>query len=61
MRTHLREILRAVDHGGMVEIKRYDIPTAILVPPDWFKRACDALGEPVPDFIPVPEKKAGEK
>jgi antitoxin (DNA-binding transcriptional repressor) of toxin-antitoxin stability system len=60
MRTNLREILRAVDRGGMVEIKRYDVPTAILVPPELLKRACAALGEPVPDFVPAADK-AGEK
>jgi antitoxin (DNA-binding transcriptional repressor) of toxin-antitoxin stability system len=60
-RLRMRAILTSVERGEHVQIRRYSTPTAVVVPPDWFKRACDALGEPVPDFIPVPEKKAGEK
>jgi antitoxin (DNA-binding transcriptional repressor) of toxin-antitoxin stability system len=44
-RLKMREILGAVERGETVEIRRYDTPTAIVVSPEWFKRAQAALGE----------------
>lgn len=36
-RREMRDILTAVEHGEPVEIKRYDTPTAIVVPVDWYR------------------------
>lgn len=41
-RRRLRDLLNEVGAGGVVEIRRYDTPEAILVSPDWYERA-DAL------------------
>jgi hypothetical protein len=41
--------LSEVEHGGFVEISRYQDPAAIMVPPDWYQRAVEALGEPASD------------
>jgi antitoxin (DNA-binding transcriptional repressor) of toxin-antitoxin stability system len=35
-RREMRDILTAVERGEHIEIKRYDTPTAIVVPPDWY-------------------------
>lgn len=42
-RRRLRELLNEVGKGGVVEIRRYDTPEAILVSPDWYERALAAL------------------
>lgn len=60
-RLKMRQILTSVEQGEDVQIRRYDTPTAVVVPPDWYKRAKASLGEPLPEFVPVPEKKTGEK
>ena len=44
-RVRMRELLTAVEHGQHVEIRRYDTPTAIVVPPDWYERALAAIAE----------------
>ena len=44
-RRRLRWLLSEVEHGGFVEISRYQDPAAVMVPPDWYKRAAEALGE----------------
>lgn len=49
-RRKMRDILTAVERGEHVQVQRYDTPTAIVVSPDWFKRALAALGEPEPTF-----------
>ena len=36
-RLKMREILTAVEHGEHVELKRYDTPTAIVIPVDWYR------------------------
>ena len=61
LRRELRWLLDDLSHDSdPVAILRYQTPIGVLVSADWFKRACDALGEPVPDFVPVPDK-TGEK
>lgn len=42
-RREMRDILTAVEHGEHVEIKRYDTPTAIVVPVEWYDKAVGAL------------------
>jgi hypothetical protein len=49
-RIRMRDILTAVERGEHVEIQRYDTPTGIVVSPDWFRRALECLGEPMPVF-----------
>ena len=44
-RRRLRWLLSDVEHGGVVEISRYQEPVAVMVPPDWYRRAAEALGE----------------
>ena len=48
-RRRLRWLLSEVEYGGFVEIFRYQNPVAVMVPPDWYRRATAALGEPVSD------------
>ena len=49
----MRDVLTAAEHGEHVQIQRYDTPTAIVVSPQWFKRALECLGEPMPVFEEV--------
>jgi HEAT repeat protein len=42
-RRRLRELLNEVGAGGVVEIRRYDTPEAVMVSPDWYERAAAAL------------------
>ena len=42
-RTRFRQLLNEVEGGGVVEVRRYDTPTAVMVPVDWYERACAAL------------------
>lgn len=42
-RREMRDILTAVERGEHVEIKRYDTPTAIVVPVDWYEHQRAAL------------------
>jgi antitoxin (DNA-binding transcriptional repressor) of toxin-antitoxin stability system len=44
-RLKMREILSAVERGEAVEIRRYHTPTAIVVSPEWFGEASEALSE----------------
>lgn len=38
LRTHLRELLNAVERDGKhITILRYDIPVAVLVPVEWHR------------------------
>jgi len=48
-RRRLRHLLSEVEHGGFVEISRYQDPAAVMVPPDWYRRAAEALGEAASD------------
>ena len=52
-RRKMRDVLTAAEHGEHVQIQRYDTPTAIVVSPQWFKRALECLGEPMPVFEEV--------
>ena len=61
VRLKLRDVLSAVERGEHVQIERYGTPTAVALSPDWYEHAKAVLGEPVPDFTPVREKKTGEK
>jgi prevent-host-death family protein len=38
-RRRMREILSAVERGDHIEIRRYDTPTAVVVPIEWYDRA----------------------
>lgn len=60
-RLKMRQILTSVEQGEDVQIQRYDTATAIMVAPDWYKRAKACLGEPVPEFKPVPSKTRGKR
>jgi antitoxin (DNA-binding transcriptional repressor) of toxin-antitoxin stability system len=42
-RLKMREILSAVERGEHIELKRYDTPTGVIVPLDWYERAKAAL------------------
>lgn len=42
-RTRWSDLLRAVDKGEHVEIRRYLTPLAVMVPKDWHDRALAAL------------------
>jgi len=42
-RREMRDILTAVERGEHIEIKRYDTPTAIVVPPEWYEHQRAAL------------------
>jgi antitoxin (DNA-binding transcriptional repressor) of toxin-antitoxin stability system len=44
-RLHMRDILSAAERGEQVVIKRYETPTALVVPIEWAERARAALGE----------------
>ncbi len=44
-RRRLRALLNEVERGGFVEICRYQDPTAVMVPVEWYHRAAAALGE----------------
>lgn len=48
-RTGLRRLLTKVEHGEAVEISRWQDPVAVMVPPDWYRRAAEAVGEPGSD------------
>ena len=52
-----RSTLAAVERGEHVQIKRYHENTAVIVPVDWYARACVALGEPEPTFEPADTKE----
>lgn len=56
-RRNFRKLLNEVEAGQCVEIQRYGSTAAIVVPPDWFARAKECLGEP----IPVPDKTEEHK
>jgi antitoxin (DNA-binding transcriptional repressor) of toxin-antitoxin stability system len=53
----MREILSAVERGDQVVIRRYETPTALVVPIEWAERARAALGEPPLD---IAEPKEGQ-
>jgi antitoxin (DNA-binding transcriptional repressor) of toxin-antitoxin stability system len=36
-RLKMRDILTAVERGEHVQIQRYDTPTAVVVPVDWYR------------------------
>lgn len=36
-RLKMRDILTSVERGEHIELKRYDTPTAIVVPVDWYR------------------------
>ena len=42
-RLKMRDILTAVERGEHIEIKRYDTPTAVVVPREWHDEAAAAL------------------
>jgi antitoxin (DNA-binding transcriptional repressor) of toxin-antitoxin stability system len=42
-RLKMRDILTSVERGEHVEIKRYDTPTAIVVPVEWYEHQRAAL------------------
>jgi len=42
-RLKMREILTAVERGEHIGILRYDTPTAIVVPPEWYEHTRAAL------------------
>jgi hypothetical protein len=45
LREELSEVLSKVHYGGqVVKVSRYRTPMAFVVPPDWYMRACEALG-----------------
>ena len=44
-RKKFRALLNEVERGGFVEICRYQDPTAVMVPVEWYHRAAEALGE----------------
>jgi antitoxin (DNA-binding transcriptional repressor) of toxin-antitoxin stability system len=48
-RHRLRWLLSEVEHGGFVEIFRYQDPAAVMVPFPWYQKAVQALGEPASD------------
>jgi prevent-host-death family protein len=48
-RRRLRWLLSEVERGGVVEISRYQDPAAVMVPPGWYRRAVEAVGEPPSD------------
>ena len=52
-RLKMRDILTALDRGEHVQLQRYDTPTGIVVPPQWYRRALECLGEPMPLFEEV--------
>ena len=40
-------------HAAHITVLRYKTPAAVIVPPEWYERACRALGEaPEPDPPP---------
>lgn len=44
-RRRLRELLNEVGAGGVVEIRRYDTPEAVMVSPDWYERAAALMSQ----------------
>ena len=44
-RLKMRDILSAVERGEPVELKRYDTPTGVIVPVDWFDAVDDLLAD----------------
>lgn len=52
-RRNFRELLNEVEHqGAHIAITRYDNPSAILVPLDWYERAVQALAASDPEYPP---------
>jgi len=52
-RRNFRELLNEVEHqGAHVTITRYDNPSAMLVPMEWYDRAVQALAVTEPDHPP---------
>ncbi len=45
-RRRLRELLNEVEHGGAhITILRYNTPSAVLVPVEWYEQAREVLGD----------------
>ncbi|MFI5638325.1 hypothetical protein ACIA8H_13010 [Streptomyces goshikiensis] len=45
VRTALKDVLNAARFEGKIaKVVRYRDPMAYVVPPEWFERACEALG-----------------
>jgi len=44
-RLKMRDILTALEHGEHIELKRYETPTGVIVPYDWYEQAKTALSE----------------
>jgi antitoxin (DNA-binding transcriptional repressor) of toxin-antitoxin stability system len=42
-RKHIRDLLDDAERGVHTEVRRYDRPVAVLVPPDWYEKAIEAL------------------
>ena len=43
MRRNLRYLLTEVEFGAHITITRWNIPTAVMVPVDWYEQAQRAL------------------
>lgn len=44
-RRRFRDLLTEAERGGVVEIRRYDTPTAVMVSPDWYERAAALMAQ----------------
>ena len=44
-RRRLRELLNHVGAGGIVEVRRYETPEAILVSPEWYEQAATLMAQ----------------
>jgi prevent-host-death family protein len=46
LRDAVSAVVRDAEAGGQVIVMRRGRPAAVLVSPEWYERACAALGEP---------------
>ena len=52
-REQFKDVLDAAEgEGTHTVLLRRSRPSAIVVPPDWYHRACEALGDPWDDWQP---------
>lgn len=42
-RRHIRDLFDDAQQGVHTEVRRYDKPVAVIVPPDWYEKARKAL------------------
>ncbi len=56
IRKYFARYLSEAFSGTHLIVFRRSAPVAVIVPPDWYQRASEAIGDPWEDWTPAPKK-----